>query len=87
MTDQKQLNSTDQWTSPQAYILAVICLLVGIAGGWFIRGSQSSGAQVSQTTPMGMAIGTGSMEAPTGQPTPEQLRLMADQQAKPLLSH
>ena len=86
MTDQKQLNSTDQWTSPQAYILAVICLLVGIAGGWFIRGSQSSGAQVSQTTPMGMAIGTGSMEAPTGQPTPEQLRLMADQQAKPLLS-
>ena len=41
MTDQKQLNSTDQWTSPQAYILAVICLLVGIAGGWFIRGSHS----------------------------------------------
>ena len=28
MTDQKQLNSTDQWTSPQAYILAVICLLL-----------------------------------------------------------
>jgi hypothetical protein len=78
MTDATQLQSADQWTSPQAYFLAVICLLVGIAGGWFIRGSQSSGAQVAQTTPMGMAIGTGSMESPTGQPTAAQLRLMAD---------
>jgi hypothetical protein len=34
-------SSADQWTSVQAYVLAVICLLVGIAGGWFIRGSQS----------------------------------------------
>jgi tetratricopeptide (TPR) repeat protein len=85
MTDATQLKPADQWTSPQAYILAVICLLVGIAGGWFIRGSQSPGAQVAQTTPMGMAIGTGSMESPAGQPSAAQIRLIADQQAKPLL--
>jgi tetratricopeptide (TPR) repeat protein len=88
MSDAHQTKSADQWTSPQAYTLAVICLLVGIAGGWFIRGSQTmaAGAQVAQTTPMGMAIGTGSQESGTGQPTAEQLRLMADQQAKPLLA-
>ena len=87
MNDANQSQSADQWTSAQAYILAVICLLVGIAGGWFIRGSQTTaaGAQDAQTTPMGMAIGTGSQEPGTGQPTADQMRLMADQQAKPLL--
>jgi len=88
MNDTNQAQTADQWTSAQAYILAVICLLVGIAGGWFVRGSQHSapGVQAAQTTPMGMAIGTGSQETPMGTPTADQLRLMADQQAKPLLA-
>jgi hypothetical protein len=34
----------------QAYVLAVICLLVGIAGGWFIRGSQSPAAAAETAT-------------------------------------
>ena len=87
MTDSTQSNSNETWSSLQAYSLAVVCLLVGIAGGWFIRGSRPSvaGAQVAETTPMGMAIGTGSEESATGQPSADQLRRMADQQAKPLL--
>jgi tetratricopeptide (TPR) repeat protein len=44
MTDTNRATSIEQWTSVQAYVLAVICLLVGIAGGWFIRGSQSPAA-------------------------------------------
>ena len=44
MTDTNRSTSIEQWTSVQAYVLAVICLLVGIAGGWFIRGSQSPAA-------------------------------------------
>ena len=78
--------SIDQWNSVQAYTLAIICLLVGIAGGWFIRGSKNSPCdQVAATTPMGMAIGTGSQDTANGQPSSDQLRLMADRQAKPLL--
>lgn len=81
-----QTKSSEQWNSVQAYTLAVICLLVGIAAGWFIRGSKNSPFdQVAATTPMGMAIGTGSQQMSNGEPTPDQMRLMADRQAKPLL--
>ncbi len=34
--------SIDGWTSLQSNSLVVACLLVGIAAGWFIRGSQSA---------------------------------------------
>ncbi len=77
-----QNSATNQWTSVQAYTLSVVCLAVGLAGGWFIRGSQSAnvaaaGANVSATQGMGDT---------TGQPTPEQIRHMADKQAEPLLA-
>lgn len=72
--------ATNDWTSFQAYALSVLCLVIGLAGGWFIRGSQSS------ARPAGTASAASSQEtgAP-GQPTPEQLRHMADKQASPLL--
>jgi cytochrome c-type biogenesis protein CcmH/NrfG len=77
-------NSNDQWTSVQAYVLAVICLLVGIAGGWFIRGSQSPAAAAAQTasasTPAS-AMGNNGTPAPT----PAEMQKMADTQAGPLL--
>ncbi len=75
-------NSTTIWTSVQAYTLAVVCLLLGMAGGWLIRGSQSPTAVAAEATaPPAPAMGG----AATGQPTPEQLKLMADKQAAPLL--
>lgn len=71
------------WTSVQAYTLAVICLLLGIAGGWLIRGSQSpiaaSPDAASSATPPSTDAGAGA------RPTPEQLKKMADAQAAPLL--
>ena len=68
----------NQWTSVQAYALSVICLLVGLAGGWFIRGSQSSSA----------APAAAAAQAPneTAQPSPEQMKRMAEKQAEPLLA-
>jgi cytochrome c-type biogenesis protein CcmH/NrfG len=77
-----------QWTSTQAYVLSVICLLVGVAVGYLVRGSApSSNSTVTQAQAGGMA------PSPTGlvptssapQPTPEELRHMADTQAQPLL--
>lgn len=73
------------WTGVQAYTLAVVCLLLGMAGGWLIRGSQTPAAPTAETAsasaPAPSAMG-GGMNA---QPTPEQLKKMADTQAAPLI--
>ncbi|MBZ5678904.1 MAG: tetratricopeptide repeat protein [Acidobacteriia bacterium] len=81
MSDQKNAAS-ENWTGVQAYTLAVICLLVGVGGGWLFRGSQSpaSAAPVNSASaapPVSMDAGA--------QPTPDQLKRMADVQAAPLL--
>jgi cytochrome c-type biogenesis protein CcmH/NrfG len=83
MTDTNR-NSLEQWTSVQAYTLAVICLLVGIAGGWFIRGSQSPAASVPETAGA-PAPATGGANAPPQTPSPAEMQRMADTQAGPLL--
>jgi cytochrome c-type biogenesis protein CcmH/NrfG len=74
--------SSNDWTSFQAYALSVVCLAIGLAGGWFIRGSQSASGSPVET---GSADSAQEMSGATGQPTPEQLRHMADKQAAPLL--
>lgn len=86
-------NTSTQWTSTQAYLLAIICLVAGVAIGYLVRGSASpetstpQPTQAAQTTApasetAGMAQpGMGGMQ----QPSPEQMKHMADAQAKPLL--
>jgi cytochrome c-type biogenesis protein CcmH/NrfG len=66
----------------QAYVLAVICLLVGIAGGWLIRGSQSPAA-VETASASAATPAKEDQAAPT--PTPAQMQKMAETQAAPLL--
>lgn len=69
------------WTSTQAYVFAVICLLIGVLAGYFLRGSGTPAATPVATTsgaPAGMGGGQ--------QPTPEQMKHMADTQAEPLLA-
>ena len=66
----------------QAYTLAVVCLLAGMAGGWFIRGSQSP----SSTPVEGAAMTSADTGAINAQPTPEQMKHMAEKQAEPLLA-
>jgi cytochrome c-type biogenesis protein CcmH/NrfG len=86
MTDTNRASSSsiEQWTSVQAYVLAVICLLVGIAGGWFIRGSQSPATAVAETT-TASAAAPALGDQPAQAPTPAQMQKMADTQAAPLL--
>lgn len=81
MSDVKK-SAASQWTSLQAYTLTVICLLLGIAAGWLLRGSQSpavAAESASATPPAAMGMSANS------QPTSEQLKAMGDAQAKPLL--
>lgn len=82
MTDTNR-SSGEQWTSVQAYTLAVICLLVGIAGGWFIHGSQSPALPVTQAA-MNPAPAAGSSPA-AQMPSPAEMQKMADTQAAPLI--
>jgi cytochrome c-type biogenesis protein CcmH/NrfG len=84
MTDTNRATTIEQWTSVQAYVLAVICLLVGIAGGWFIRGSQSPAAAGAETASAPTTLPA--MANPgTQAPTPAEIQKMADSQAGPLI--
>jgi cytochrome c-type biogenesis protein CcmH/NrfG len=83
MMDTNRATSIEQWTSVQAYTLAVICLLVGIASGWFIHGSQSPAAAAAEmASASAPAVGNANAGAQT--PTPAQMQQM-DTQAGPLL--
>jgi len=84
MSDIKKTSLTENWTSVQAYVLAVVCLLVGVAVGWLFRGSQSPAADAPMQTasaaaPAGMGAGMNM------QPSPEQMKKMADTTAAPQL--
>jgi len=75
-------SAKSSWTNAQAYTLIVICLLIGIAGGWVLRGSQSPAApaQAANTAPGMVPSNMGE------QPSPQQMKLMGDTQASPLLN-
>lgn len=83
-THRKTPGSIEQWTSGQAYTLAVICLLAGIAGGWFIRGSQGPVAASAETASASMPEG-GSANASAQTPSAADMQKMADTQAGPLI--
>jgi tetratricopeptide (TPR) repeat protein len=87
MSDTNRTGSIESWTSVQAYVLAVICLLVGIAAGWFIRGSQTQN-QGPAAVPVEMASAPAA--APNANSRPQtanaaELQKAADAQAGPLL--
>jgi len=82
MPNVEKTSTPSIWTSSQAYTLSVICLLIGLAGGWFIRGSQGSRSGSSESS---VPAATQAMTGQSGEPTSEQMRRMADKQAEPLL--
>ncbi|MFB3915175.1 MAG: tetratricopeptide repeat protein [Terriglobales bacterium] len=80
---QAETASSGKWTPTQAYVMAVICLVIGIAIGYLVRGSASPATAAMVASP---GVPTAMPGAPgAGQVTPEQLKHMADTQAAPLL--
>lgn len=63
--------------------LAVVCLLIGVAAGWFFRGSGTPGAVAPAAVASASALQR--MGANSQMPTPAELRQMANSQAAPLL--
>jgi cytochrome c-type biogenesis protein CcmH/NrfG len=73
------------WTGKQAILLSVVCLIVGIGGGWLIRVLQTPTAKGSaQAEPVSAPAANAA--APASQtPDPARLKEMADAQAAPLI--
>jgi len=86
MAEDTQKAAAD-WSSVQVYGLAIICLLVGIAVGYLLRGSNpvSAAPAVAAGQANQMPPGTDGA-AGSAQVTPAQLRHMADKQAEPVLA-
>lgn len=80
VSDGKHAN-TSSWTSREAYLMAAVCLLIGVAIGYFARGAATQQPAATAASPAAPA------PADTGnaQVTPAQLKHMADVQAQPLL--
>jgi len=83
MPEDAQIRSTD-WTSAQAYGLAIVCLLLGVAVGYLLRRSGPVPASAAARGPASQSMGSAPEAMP--QVTPEQLKHMADKQAEPVLS-
>jgi cytochrome c-type biogenesis protein CcmH/NrfG len=74
------------WKPAQAYGLAVICLVIGLAIGYFLRGSAApkpAVAAAAAAQPMPSAPANG---APQQMPTMDEMKHMADKQVEPLLA-
>jgi cytochrome c-type biogenesis protein CcmH/NrfG len=80
---QSTTNAT--WTSAQAYILAVICLVVGVGAGYIVRGSAAP-IDATAAVPQQQQVQAAGMTGGGQEPSPEQLKRMADKQAEPLLA-
>jgi tetratricopeptide (TPR) repeat protein len=72
------------WTRKQAAILSIASLLVGIAGGWSIRGFQRRPAVVS-AEPSEVAAREAGQSPTAAPPAPAELKAAADAQAAPLI--
>ncbi len=82
MKPTKQISAL-QWTRERAALLALVCLTVGIVGGWWIRGLRGPAAAAKASAPIAAPQQAGA--APQGL-TPERMKAMADEQAAPLLA-
>lgn len=70
-------------TPAHVYVMAGICLVIGIALGYLFRGSASNQAPASETAQYSTQD---SMTAPAQMPSLDQMKKMADTQAQPLLA-
>ena len=82
-TSQEPVSSA--WSSVQAYSLAVVCLLLGVAVGYFLRGSAApavtAAAAETAQAPAGMTPGQIPGVGGSGAMTPQ----MIDQSAQPMI--
>jgi cytochrome c-type biogenesis protein CcmH/NrfG len=83
MSNATEIKSSPHGLSTASYVIAVICLGLGISIGYLVRGGPSQQpATATVATQAAAPAGMAAMQ----QPTPEQMKQMADKQAEPLLA-
>jgi cytochrome c-type biogenesis protein CcmH/NrfG len=80
--------TTSSWTATQTYVMAAVCLLIGVLVGYLVRGSANPAGQVATSS---AGIQQAASAPPPGMaqqraPTLDDLKRMADKQAEPLLT-
>ncbi len=78
--ESQQQASDVRWSNVQAYALAVICLVVGLALGYLIHGPAKPTVAVAPAAQQQQPGMPGQM------PTQDQMKHMADKQVEPLLA-
>ena len=71
---------TKLWTNVQTYVMAAICLVLGVAVGYLVHAPANAGSEFS---PHAMAP---AQPAPSKMPSAFDLKRMADKQAAPLVA-
>lgn len=90
--NEPQSSSPKGWRPAQAYVMAVLCLLIGLPVGYFVRGSAqpaSAPKAVSAPGPAAAPEAHPAVEASAPEqkmPTLEDMKRMGDKQAEPLLA-
>ncbi len=74
-------NSRSAWTGTQAYILAVFCLVLGVALGYLFRGSAPQ--SVVATAPSATDSSSAQGQPTQPQLTPEQQKAMVEEAVAP----
>ncbi len=80
---------TTVWNSTQVYIMAVLCLVLGIAVGYLLRGSGlMSSPEAPAAVPSAAPAGAGQVQTPGmgGMPTGQQSADLVDKAAAPMLA-
>ncbi len=85
----KTTNTT--WTATQTYIMAGVCLLIGVLVGYLVRGSANPAGQAAamasaEVQPAAAAAPTPSAAGQQRMPSLDDMKRMADKQAEPLLA-
>jgi len=81
LENQKSPTQNTNWLAWQVYVMAAICLMIGLAAGYLVRGSAPSASSGRQTQP-NPAAGA----ALQHMPSLEDMKRMADKQVEPLLA-
>ena len=74
-------NRNGAWESWQVYVMAAICLVIGVLVGYLVRGSGGAPA----TPPVAQANATPAADPHSKMPSLDDMKRMADKQAAPLL--
>ena len=80
--------TTGTWTATQTYVMATVCLLIGVLVGYLMRGSAKPATQAATET-AAMQQAAGGPPPGMGQqrmPSLDDMKRMADKQAEPVLT-